>query len=103
MPNRRYQRGTRLELKAKHALEGEGYVVSRSAGSKGFWDIIGIQPALDEVVLIQVKATKSRATKNKLIMAFEEKPPLALGKTYRQEIWVWFDRRWWTGLGGFGT
>jgi len=50
-----YQRGRRFEWKVKQDLEGRGYYVIRSAGSKSKVDLVGIK---HEVVLcVQCKLT----------------------------------------------
>ena len=49
----RYDGGAALERAAKKLLEGSGYYVVRSAGSKGVADMVALKP--DEVVLVQCK------------------------------------------------
>ena len=46
-------KGARNEHKSMRLLEALGYRCSRSAGSLGAWDIIGI--GVSDVVLVQVK------------------------------------------------
>jgi len=49
----RYRKGHRWELKVKKMWEEKGYVVYRSAGSKGAADLIALKDG--KIVLIQVK------------------------------------------------
>ena len=66
MPNRRYEKGYRLELEAKKILEDMGYYVIRSAGSHSAVDLVAVEPLL--VVLIQVgtKGGKGKADIDRL-------------------------------------
>ena len=48
--------GTRTEKRSTAVLERDGYVVTRSAGSRGVWDLIGIRRS--DVVLVQVKTRR---------------------------------------------
>jgi hypothetical protein len=48
--------GTRAERRSMKVLEADGYVCTRSAGSRGVWDIIGIRRT--DVVLVQVKTRR---------------------------------------------
>jgi hypothetical protein len=50
------QKGRRNEHKAREWLESLGYVVTRSAASKGAWDIVGINDR--GVALGQVKSNQ---------------------------------------------
>lgn len=53
MPNRNYEAGRRLEYDVRRHLVSEGYVVMRSAGSKGAIDVIAFKP--DQVLFVQAK------------------------------------------------
>ena len=66
MPNRKYEKGYRLELEAKKMLEDLGYYVIRSSGSHSAADLIAVNASL--VVLIQVgtKRGKGKADIDKL-------------------------------------
>lgn len=57
MPNRNYLSGRRCEHKVCTSMREAGAVVTRSAGSKGLWDVVAVFPGV--VWLIQVKRTKS--------------------------------------------
>ena len=48
--------GTRTEQRSIKVLEADGYVVTRSAGSRGTWDLIGVRRT--DVVLVQVKTRR---------------------------------------------
>ena len=50
----RKQKGARSERKTMDYLEARGYYCTKSAGSLGEWDIIGVSE--DGVVLVQVKS-----------------------------------------------
>ena len=52
----RYKKGHRWELKVKKMWEAKGFVVYRSAGSKGAADLIALKNG--KIVLIQVKVNK---------------------------------------------
>ena len=66
MPNRKYEKGYRLELEAKKILEDLGYYVIRSAGSKSAVDLTALSGA--GIVLVQVgtKGGKGKADIDKL-------------------------------------
>ena len=63
----RYRKGHRWELKVKKMWEAKGFVVYRSAGSKGAADLIALKDG--KIVLIQVKVnnkpTRSEVAKLK--------------------------------------
>lgn len=50
-----YRAGRDLEHEVRHQLEGDGYSVIRSAGSKGAVDLIAIK--VGQVLFVQVKRT----------------------------------------------
>ena len=54
-----YSRGAALERKIKKALEADGYLVMRSAGSKGPLDLIAV--SINDMKFIQVKNHKPTA------------------------------------------
>jgi len=54
--NKSYTKGRRIEFLAKKKLEAEGYLVIRSAASKGPVDLVAINSV--KTRLIQVKARK---------------------------------------------
>ena len=57
MTNRNYARGVYLERRARDELVKRGYVVVRSAGSRGPIDLVAV--GADEVLFIQVKKKSS--------------------------------------------
>lgn len=52
-----YAQGKRLEDKVRDLLRAAGYVVLRTAGSKGACDLIAVKPG--QVLLVQVKRTSA--------------------------------------------
>lgn len=56
MPNKNYTNGVRREYQTKKVLEERGFLVLRSAGSHGAFDLVGISYADGEVLLVQVKS-----------------------------------------------
>ena len=50
------RQGARAEMRSIAVLEADGYVCTRSAGSRGVWDLIGIRRT--DVVLVQVKTRR---------------------------------------------
>lgn len=86
--NKAYAKGRRLEYRALKALEAEGYIAARTAGSHGVFDIValkGVEPAL----LIQVKCNISEAAAmrelKKIRKLFHEFVPANF------EVWVYYD------------
>jgi len=63
----KYKKGHRWELKVKKMWEAKGFIVYRSAGSKGAADLIALKNG--KIVLIQVKVNKkpSRSEVAKLL------------------------------------
>jgi Holliday junction resolvase len=61
-------KGRRREHQAREWLEGLGYAVTRSAGSKGAWDLVGLGWA--NVALAQVKSNEwpNPEERNKLVV-----------------------------------
>jgi len=60
MPSKAYDKGRRAEYKVRYVLQGQGYIVVRSAGSKSPIDLVAINPSTKRILLIQVKSGKSR-------------------------------------------
>lgn len=76
--NRRYVAGRNFEYKTKREWEEKGYLVVRSAGSKGPVDLVAIpngQPQ-QHVVLLQCKRCRTRTEFERLKRDFRAKPPL---------------------------
>jgi hypothetical protein len=53
-------KGAKLENRVKHYFQGQGYLVIRSAASKGVADLVALSP--DTCLVIQCKAGKSKIT-----------------------------------------
>jgi Holliday junction resolvase len=62
-----YKYGYLVEQYCKSILKKQGYIVFRSAGSKGIADLTAVNPQKHEILLIQVK--KQEAPKNKSLLA----------------------------------
>ena len=77
-------KGRRLEYKTIRLLEAAGYNCTRSAASKGVWDIVAIGP--QGVRLIQVKANRQPGPLEREQMAAFPAPP-----GVSREYWVWRD------------
>ncbi|MEM4275125.1 MAG: restriction endonuclease [Candidatus Nitrosocaldaceae archaeon] len=83
MANKAYLKGRTFEYKIKRYLEGKGYYVLRSAGSKGPLDLIAIKGK--EILLIQCKTYKN----SKIIDEHNTKckiKTLLIGKDYTTVI-----------------
>lgn len=80
------RKGTRAEHKARRALEGAGYLVARSGGSLGLFDLIAIGPV--DVRLVQVKSGAARLSRDerKAIAA------LRVPENVSREYWRFADR-----------
>jgi Holliday junction resolvase len=62
--------GTRAEKRSIAVLEADGYAVTRSAGSRGVWDLIGVRRS--DVVLVQVKTRRwPKSVELRRMRAFE--------------------------------
>ncbi len=83
-----YSKGRRLEYMARRTLEHHGYLVVRSAGSKGPVDLVATGPK--HVLLIQVKADGQvrRADVEKL------RAVPAPSRGVHKEIWEWRNGAW---------
>lgn len=73
----KYKKGARKEYKIKKQLEGEGWFVVRSAGSKGAADLVAFNKETHEIKLIQVKTYKLSPKQRK-----EALDPLEALETY---------------------
>ena len=92
MPNHNYRRGAYYERLARAQLQGDGYQVMRSAGSKGAWDLIAWLPQIDGGMrFIQCKAQKATAAEVKAFRA--ECLRLPLGAT--GELWARSHKEGW--------
>ncbi|MEM5830202.1 MAG: hypothetical protein QXL82_01700 [Candidatus Aenigmatarchaeota archaeon] len=67
-----YKVGRYYEYKVKKHLENLGYIVFRSAGSHGYFDLIAIHPITKNILFIQVKKTfKKDKNLNEMIEKFK--------------------------------
>lgn len=88
--NNRADRGNFAERKIASILRKDGWIVYRSAGSKGLYDLIAYKE--NEMIFIQVKRTKKPTTLSHLVSSKEiqaikdDKIPFG-----RKEIWIWTD------------
>ncbi len=79
-------KGARLERKIKALLELEGFLVFRSAGSHGIFDLCAI--GHNKVRLIQAKSGAAKPSKaEKEAMTNYQGPPFSV-----KELWLWKDR-----------
>ena len=65
MPNSRYDRGRAYEYKVMRKLREEGFYAIRSAGSHGYFDIIGIKPPQSTVEKGQIRVIQCKTGKSK--------------------------------------
>ena len=94
MPNKNYIKGYNKELKAKHELEAEGYIVIRSAGSHGACDLVAID--INFIRLIQLKSTvKHGASMTQYRDDVRKLTELLTPLNVRKEIWLWRARKGW--------
>lgn len=78
-------KGRHLEHRSRRLLEADGFTVTRSAGSKGTWDLIAMNAT--ELVLVQVKATRPPTPAERARLALAPCPP-----TVRRLVHVWRHR-----------
>jgi Holliday junction resolvase len=76
-----YDRGRKLEYAARDELIKQGYIVIRSGGSRGPFDLCAISPT--DVVLVQVKASRSRRK-----AAVDQLEKIQVPENVRKEVWV---------------
>lgn len=79
------RKGTRNEHRSRDLLEDSGYQCTRSGGSLGEWDLIGIGST--DFVLCQVKSNRPPGPLERLTLANFKCPP-----NTRRLIFVWHDR-----------
>ncbi len=87
MPNRNYLKGRSFEQKTAKWYREQGYLVLRSAGSKGLFDLVAVNS--EHIMLIQCKVVDSMKKAAQLSKAFKASPPM----TYcccdqRLEVWI---------------
>jgi len=84
----RYRKGARYERRAKQELEEDGWIVTRSAGSKGGADLVAIK-----VRQIQVKAVSEPKSWTADLEHLASWLPGGPGLT--RELWIWNKRCGW--------
>ena len=77
-----YQKGRAAEYKTIRELEKVGYTCTRSASSKGLWDVVGVNSS--ETRLIQVSSGREKRPCE--IEPFEL---LAVSPGTVKELWSW--------------
>lgn len=90
MPNRRYQAGRRAEWAVRDQYEALGYIVVRSAGSKGKIDIVALDDVNGKTYIAQVKTTKDGgiAEAARLWREFCAHPPTRANPNFSRVLWV---------------
>lgn len=72
MTNKNYLKGRAKEYRLKYKFEKQGFIVLRTAQSRGFADLIAINPNSKEIIFIQSKPRSiSNNAKEKLEKQFE--------------------------------
>ena len=93
-----YNRGYKKELQAIRELQVSGYTALRSAGSRGPFDIIGVNAK--ETLLIQIKRTKRLGIDFTNIPRHYKKDiqrlrDFSAPPSSRKELWVWIEYKGW--------
>ena len=84
----RYKKGRRLEQRAKEELLKDGYYAVRTAGSKGLFDVVGINE--NEFILIQIKSNRPPSQKE-----VDDIKNFNCPQNCLKQIWVWKDYKGW--------
>jgi hypothetical protein len=95
VPNKNYLAGRRLEYKIKKEWEKQGFIVLRTAGSHGPFDLVAYRMH-HPVVMIQCKRVATLGQAMTLIRKWTEKPPIAPGVVHFQqriEVYVKSERK----------
>ena len=82
-----YRRGARLEYLARDVLRQQGYVVVRSAGSHGPFDLVAVNGRA--VLLVQVKQ-KGQSIR----LALEQLAGVRVPRCARKQVWVYHRGQW---------
>jgi len=89
----RKEKGSRRERQAKKELEAQGYLVTKSGGSLGDFDLIAIPTIKDWdfplLKLIQIKSNYISPKERSKIKSIR----LPIGVEIRKEIWIYKDRK----------
>lgn len=90
MPNPRYLAGTRFERTRKKFWEAFGWIVMRSSGSHGIFDLCAFNPdGMGAAMGIQCKIVATDKQAERLLVRFTEKPPLKPSVNYLQVLEVY--------------
>ena len=81
-----YAKGARYERKAKRILEKAGYLVIRSAASKGPFDIVAIKKNDVRLIQVKVNALPSPEEEETLILLSSKFVPFSV------ECWIFRER-----------
>lgn len=87
MPETRYRRGYKYELRAKKDLEKTDHYVVRSAGSHGCIDLVAID--INYVRLIQIKYTSDVAHMPLYTRDMKKLSELQVPSNCRKELWIY--------------
>lgn len=96
--NKLYRKGKYYENVARKELEKMGYYVTRSAASKGLWDLIAVNPA--HIRFIQIKVNRLPPPKERKKLADFECPDIATKEYWRfyskgkKQIWTYRKNNW---------
>lgn len=84
----RKRRGYEAELRAKHDLMTEGFLVVRSSASLTPFDLVAIRE--DIIKFIQVKRQKLKGKYDKDI---EQMKKIKIPINTQKELWIWTDKK----------
>lgn len=88
MPNKNYLSGVRFERTRKKVWEGWGFIVMRSSGSHGCFDLCGFMPGA-MAVGIQCKRVQTDKQAQHLLKAFVKTPPMEVSEHFLQVLEVY--------------
>lgn len=94
------KKGLRAEYRARDCLTTLGYVVARSAGSHGAFDLVALKGS--ECLLVQVKCGKP-VSQPEVAFRSDLERLQALDVEAKRELWLWIDHQGWFILGWDGA
>jgi len=68
----KYRYGYLVEHRCRELLRQKGAIVTRSAGSKGIFDLVAIFPEIGEIWLVQCKKKEIRASQKTINRKFSK-------------------------------
>lgn len=86
LSNKHYLRGRRFEWEVKKELEADGWMVFRTAGSHGKYDLIAVRDSL--IRFIQCKSVDSDKSIKKYVVAFNKEESLEGNLMTSEELLV---------------